>query len=53
MSETQATAFGAVPSHACAIALRRWDEYGKIPGLEVAGFAHYRALLQDLMQCQV
>jgi gamma-butyrobetaine dioxygenase len=50
MSETQATAFEAVPSHDRAIALRRWDEYGKIPGLEVADFEHYRALLQNLMQ---
>ncbi len=53
MSEAQATAFEAVPLHDRAIALRRWDEYGKIPGLEVAGFEHYRALLQTLMQSQV
>jgi predicted HD phosphohydrolase len=50
MSETQATAFEALPYHDRAVALRRWDEYGKVPELEVAGFGHYRALLQDLMQ---
>ena len=49
MSETQATAFEAAPYHDRAIALRRWDEYGKVPELEVAGFEHYRALLQDLV----
>jgi len=53
MSEAQAVAFEAEPSYARAIALRRWDEYGKIPGLEVADFEHYRPLLQGLIQSRV
>ena len=31
-------------------ALRRWDEYGKSPGLRVPGFERYRPLLRDLMR---
>ena len=50
MSEVEATAFEADPAHCYAIALRRWDEYGKIPGLQVPGFEHYRPLLRDLMR---
>ena len=50
MSEAEAAAFEADPAHGHAVALRRWDEYGKIPGLRVPGFEHYRPLLRDLMR---
>ena len=50
MSEVEAAAFEADPAHGHAVALRRWDEYGKISGLRVPGFEHYRRLLRDLMR---
>ena len=49
MSEVEAAAFKAGPAHGHAVALRRWDEYGKIPGLQVPGFEHYRSPLRVLM----
>ena len=42
MPEDEAAAFEADPAHGHAVALRRWDEYGKISGLRVPGFEHYR-----------
>ena len=50
MSEVEAAAFEADPAHRHAVALRRWDEYGKVPGLQVPGFEYYRPLLRDLMR---
>lgn len=50
MSDTEAEAFEADPAHRDAVALRRWDEYGKIPGLQVPGFGHFRPLLRGLMR---
>jgi phosphonate degradation associated HDIG domain protein len=32
-----------------AIALRRWDDAAKVPGLAVPGLEHYRALLEALL----
>ena len=52
MSDVEAAAFEADPAHGHAVALRRWDEYGKIPGLQVPGIEHYRPLLRDLMRVQ-
>lgn len=49
MSPGEAARFESDPGHAAAVALRRWDEYGKIPDLEVPGIAHYRPLLRRLM----
>ena len=46
----EAEAFEANPAHGHTVALRRWDEYGKIPGLRVPGFEHYRPLLRGLMR---
>ncbi|WP_177246446.1 hypothetical protein [Actinacidiphila alni] len=31
------------------VAVRRWDDLAKDPAAVVAGFAHYRTLLADLM----
>ena len=49
MSEAEAAAFEEHPAHAHAVALRRWDDYGKIPELEVPGFDYYRPMLRMLM----
>ncbi len=48
MSADEAAAFEAEPYHEAAVALRRWDDAGKVPGRAVAGFERYRALLERL-----
>lgn len=49
MSEDEIKAFESNPEHRNAVALRRWDEYGKQPDLDVPAFAHYRELLVSLV----
>lgn len=34
------------PHYAAAVALRRWDDLAKVPGMEVPPLAHYRARLE-------
>ncbi len=48
MSSEEAERFESLVDHDRAVVLRRWDEYGKVPGLEVPGFRHYRPLLMRL-----
>lgn len=48
MTPEEMSAFEAIPEHKDAVALRRWDEYGKNPDLEVPEFSHYRQLLLSL-----
>ena len=48
MSPTDVVAFESEPGHVDAVRLRRWDDAGKVDGLEVAPFDHYRALLDGL-----
>lgn len=45
MSDDDAVAFAARPAAADAVALRRWDDQGKVDGLEVAPLAAHRAIL--------
>lgn len=49
MDAEEQTAFRAIPDHPNAVAIRRWDEYGKIPGLDVPDFDAYRPMLRKLM----
>jgi [1-hydroxy-2-(trimethylamino)ethyl]phosphonate dioxygenase len=39
-------AFEREPHHARAVALRRWDDAAKVPGLAVPGLDHYRPHLE-------
>lgn len=48
MSSDEITAFQAEPYHREAIAVRRWDDQGKIAGLSTPGFTHYRGLIDRL-----
>lgn len=50
MFASEAAHFEENPDYRSAVAVRRWDEYGKIPGLEVPRFAHYRPLLRCLLK---
>ena len=36
--------------HRDAVTMRRWDEYGKVPGLQVPGFDAYRSMLRGQMK---
>lgn len=50
MSEAEADAFEQRPGFDAAIRLRRYDERGKVEGVEVAPLAAYRPLLLDLVR---
>lgn len=46
MSAQEAERFSAHPAHADAVALRGWDDGGKVEDLEVPDLASYRPLLE-------
>lgn len=46
LSAEEAAAFERVPGFADAVALRGWDDGGKVDGLEVPGFGAYLPLLE-------
>ena len=48
MSTDEIGVFESIAEHRDAVALRRWDEYGKEPDLDVPDFTHYRGLLTSL-----
>ena len=50
MNAAEVEAFEAEPGYRDAVALRRWDEYGKKPGRDVPGFDSYRAILKGQMK---
>lgn len=49
MAEVEAAAFLAHPWAQAAIRLRRYDELGKVQGVEMAGIETYAALLRELI----
>lgn len=46
MGADEAARFAAHPAHADAVALRGWDDGGKVDGLDVRDLASYRDLLE-------
>lgn len=48
MSEAECAAFRTLPGWEHAVAVRRWDDLGKDPELEVAPFAAYQPMLARL-----
>jgi gamma-butyrobetaine dioxygenase len=42
-------AFEAEPWHRSAVAVRRWDDAAKVPGLAVPGLGHYRPRLEAVL----
>jgi len=48
MSATEVADFERAPFHADAIALRRWDDMGKVAGLTTQPLASYRELIEAL-----
>jgi [1-hydroxy-2-(trimethylamino)ethyl]phosphonate dioxygenase len=45
MSAAEIVAFEAEPYWREAVQIRKWDDQGKVAGLETPGFEHYRALI--------
>ena len=48
MTDREAEAFERWPGGADAIAVRRWDDLGKVDGVVVPDFDHYLELLRGL-----
>ncbi|HET8619176.1 MAG TPA: hypothetical protein VFM27_09470 [Acidimicrobiales bacterium] len=48
MTAAEVAAFEALPGAVGAVALRRWDDAGKVEGLAVPGLAHHELLLRSL-----
>ena len=48
MSPPEVARFAAHPAHADAVALRGWDDGGKVEELDVPGLSSYRDLLEQL-----
>ena len=46
MSSDEIAAFRAEPYHREAIAVRQWDDQGKVAGLSTPDFAHYRDMIE-------
>lgn len=49
-SSAEVAEFERNPHHRAAIALRRWDDLAKIPGLEVPPLEYYRPRLQRVLR---
>jgi phosphonate degradation associated HDIG domain protein len=50
MDDTEIARFEALPAHRAACDLRRWDDLGKVEGLDVAPLHDYLGLLQSLAE---
>ena len=50
MSGQEAAQFERTPLYRDAVCLRRWDDRGKVEGLEVPALAHYRRMLERLVR---
>ena len=50
MDATEIAEFEATPGFEDAVTMRRWDEYGKVPGLQVPDFDAYRSMLRGQMK---
>jgi gamma-butyrobetaine dioxygenase len=48
MTPDEVAEFERTPGHLEAVALRRWDDAGKVEGLDVAPFAEHEPLLRSL-----
>lgn len=49
MSEAEAALFQSSPHCAGAVALRRWDDAAKVPGMVVAGIEEYVSILEEVL----
>ncbi len=51
MTPAEVAAFEALPHARDAVAVRRWDEAAKDPGVAPPGFSHFAPLLETLVRC--
>ncbi|MCX7699485.1 MAG: HD domain-containing protein [Gemmataceae bacterium] len=51
-SPTELAAFEQEPHFRSALALRRWDDAAKVPGLALPGLEHYRSILDSVWMAQ-
>jgi phosphonate degradation associated HDIG domain protein len=49
-SQQEVAAFERSPHAEDAVRLRRYDDFGKIPGLDVPGLEHYRSVLESALR---
>ena len=49
MTAEEVRRFEAKPQFRSAIALRRWDDAAKVPGLTVPDLEHYRSVLVSVL----
>ncbi|MGO1117653.1 HD domain-containing protein [Rhodovibrionaceae bacterium A322] len=52
MSVEECKVFESNPHYKDAVRLRRWDDLGKVEGVHVEPFAHYRPMMEKLLQEQ-
>jgi phosphonate degradation associated HDIG domain protein len=50
MDKADAAAFRASPYAEAAVAVRRWDDKAKVPGLRLTDLAHYRPILDAALR---
>src|SRR5262245_3349528 len=50
MTPDEVRQFETEPHFRAAVAVRRWDDAAKVPGLAVPNLGHYRPLLEDVMR---
>jgi phosphonate degradation associated HDIG domain protein len=50
MTDAEAQAFEQNPHHAAAVRLRRYDDMGKVSGMQTPDLEHFRPLLERLVQ---
>lgn len=49
MSAAEVTRFESAPHHRVAVALRRWDDAAKVPGLPTPDLEHWRPAIRSLL----
>lgn len=50
MTPAEVSGFEAEPHFRAAVAVRRWDDAAKVPGLAVPGLDHYRPVLEAVVR---
>ena len=50
MTETEIEAFESSPYHQAAVQLRRYDDNGKVAGLDIKPVQGYQNMLQSLLK---
>ncbi len=49
MTDSEATAFASLPHYHAAVLVRRYDDMGKVPGMQTASLESYRGLIEKFL----